>query len=191
MNVVTAVERLRSEHTEIERVLDLVEELCEAIDEGKDVEIGLAEDIVDFLVEFGDERHHAKEERILFPALEQAGVPVAGGPIGVMLSEHERGRALVGRMTTRLTEWKGGAEGAAHGWARAAGEYVALLRAHIDKENRVLFPLAERVLAPQTWADIERRFEAADARVVESPELPDSIRRALAARRHHDASWVR
>ncbi|HEY6103772.1 MAG TPA: hemerythrin domain-containing protein [bacterium] len=77
-----------------------------------------------------------KEERCLFPALAKAGVPEAGGPVAVMLEEHDRGRALL-----RVME-----SGAAADRARAAREYVGLLREHIDKENGVLFPLADAVL---------------------------------------------
>jgi hemerythrin-like domain-containing protein len=39
--------------------------------------------------------HHGKEEEILFPLLEKKGIPADGGPLGVMLMEHGRARALI------------------------------------------------------------------------------------------------
>ena len=47
---------------------------------------------------FADQCHHGKEEELLFPLLEQKGIPRTGGPIGVTLHEHEEGRALVRQM---------------------------------------------------------------------------------------------
>src|SRR3546814_12953879 len=51
-----------------------------------------------FLREFADTCHHGKEEGLLFPAMIAAGLSADGGPISVMLSEHEQGRALVAAM---------------------------------------------------------------------------------------------
>lgn len=39
-------------------------------------------------------------------------------------------------------------------------EYVDLLRAHIDKENDVLFPLADAVIDPPLMQAVGREFEA-------------------------------
>src|SRR5690606_27477769 len=51
-----------------------------------------------FLREFADTCHHGKEEGLLFPAMIEAGSSTTDGPVSVMLSEHEHGRALVAAM---------------------------------------------------------------------------------------------
>jgi hemerythrin-like domain-containing protein len=53
----------------------------------------------------------------------------------------------------------------AHGDRRVAAArcYVHLLRAHIDKENDVLFPLSEAVLDLQTLLLVAREFEKVEA----------------------------
>jgi hemerythrin-like domain-containing protein len=50
-----------------------------------------------------------------------------------------------------------GERGAAR--AAAARQYIALLRAHIDKENDVLFPLADAVVDEPLMATVRREFE--------------------------------
>lgn len=82
---------LKQEHRVIERVLDAAERIIEepAIDQA------FFRSFVDFVRNFADGCHHHKEEDQLFPMLEQAGMLREGGPIGCMLDEHERGRALV------------------------------------------------------------------------------------------------
>jgi len=134
------------EHRVIERVLASLEAAAARIERGGPIRPGFFTDAADFIKGFADGCHHRKEEGALFPALEEAGVPREGGPIGVMLREHDEGRQLVRNMrgaAERLAagDSKAGAEVAAN-----ARDYAALLRQHIMKEDRVLFPLADRVI---------------------------------------------
>lgn len=103
--------------------------------------------IVEFVTLYADGLHHAKEEQVLFPALEEEGMPRAGGPIAVMLMEHERGREYVAGMRSAL-----GALADRNGkaaFAHAASGFADLLEHHIAKENMVLFAMADRML-PQS-----------------------------------------
>jgi hemerythrin-like domain-containing protein len=143
----TPTDVLRDEHRVILRALELVERAIAPAD-GPVADLWWT-DLVAWLRAFADENHHAKEEQALFPALVKAGVPVEGGPVGVMLDEHAQGRALVAAMA--------GARGAAR--VAAARQYIALLRAHIDKENDVLFPLADAVVDERLMATVRREFE--------------------------------
>lgn len=77
----------------------------------------------------------------------------------MMLSEHEQGRALIREMRAAGEAYQAGLEGAGGRWARAARSYAGLLRAHIEKENNVLFVMAERVLTPNEQADLADGFE--------------------------------
>ena len=52
---------------------------------------------VDFLRRFSDAQHHGKEEDHLFPKLRQS-LPMAGGPVSMMLMEHQIGRSHIARM---------------------------------------------------------------------------------------------
>ena len=142
----TPTDVLRDEHRIILRALDLI---ARAIGGADPSDVWWAE-VVAWLRAFADENHHAKEEQSLFPALVKAGVPAEGGPVGVMLDEHAQGRALVAAMAQ------------ARGDARAAAarDYITLLRAHIDKENDVLLPLADAVIDAPLMATVHQEFEA-------------------------------
>jgi hemerythrin-like domain-containing protein len=61
---------------------------------------------VDFVRNFADRCHHAKEEENLFPRMEARGVPRDGGPIGVMLFEHEEGRAYVRAIAGAIDDYE-------------------------------------------------------------------------------------
>jgi hemerythrin-like domain-containing protein len=151
-------EELMKEHAAITRMLDILEGGCRRLDAGIPVPRADLEQMVEFFVVFADTCHHAKEEKHLFPALEGAGVPRERGPIGVMLNEHELGRKYIGEMKDALARWED--EGAHSGFVSAARGYRNLLLLHIQKENNVLFPLADmRLSAPEQ----ERILQAFDA----------------------------
>ena len=93
---------LMQEHELIAKGLAVLREMAERIERGESVPPDSARRLLDFFVAFADQHHHLKEEKLLFPALVEAGLPAEHGPIGVMLREHEIGRALVARLPHRF-----------------------------------------------------------------------------------------
>jgi hemerythrin-like domain-containing protein len=56
--------------------------------------------------------------------------------------------------------------------AAKAREYVTLLREHIDKENGVLFPLADAVLDEAAQRALQREFDAVEAEQGRDASIP-------------------
>jgi hemerythrin-like domain-containing protein len=157
MNQATDV--LRQEHDAILRMLETTEETTRQLAAGTRVEPRVLDGLLEFFRLFADRCHHGKEEDLLFPLLEKKGLPRYGGPIGVMLVEHDQGRALVQQMAAAAEDYKAGRADAASRWAIAARGYVPLLRQHIAKENDVLFVMAERLLSADEQAQLAAEFE--------------------------------
>ena len=153
-----ATQQLRDEHEGIKTVLTVLEHLAGEMAMGRSVQIGHLAQIVDFLRTFADACHHGKEEEHLFPALNAAGLPGEGGPVGVMLHEHTLGRAHIRGMVEALEQLQAG-EDAGEDFARHALAYVELLRAHIDKENNILFTMAEHILPPPVHVRLAESFD--------------------------------
>lgn len=109
--------------------------------------------LLDFFGSFLDEHHHVKEELELFPAMIDAGFPAHGGPLATMLAEHDRGRSLAGSMRRAI-------HGDRERFAASAGTYSSLMRAHVEKENGVLFPMAERFVQSATLAHLGERWRS-------------------------------
>jgi hemerythrin-like domain-containing protein len=151
------IETLMDEHRLIEHVLTALDRDIVRLETASARTRDVLGDFATFLRTFADRSHHGKEEDLLFKAMAERGVPVQGGPLGVMLLEHEQGRALVGRM---IAFSEGAGEPTAEEWAQAstaAAEFVVLLRNHIMKEDQILYPLGERVLPP---GELDRMVEA-------------------------------
>jgi len=157
-----ATEILKEEHRVIERVLAVLEKAADLLEQGKKVPSDLFPKAVEFIRGFADRCHHGKEEGSLFPLLERQGIPRHGGPIGVMLSEHEEGRRWVALMDEAGARYRRGDEAARKDLLKGARGYSQLLRAHISKEDHVLFPMADQVMAESEQAELLARFETVE-----------------------------
>lgn len=150
---------LKDEHRGIEKMLRALSREAGRLEAGERVDPAIIEQGIDFLRNFADQCHHTKEEKELFPALEKAGVPVEGGPIGVMLADHEQGRDYIRAMAQALDAYKLGDSAAAAQLAGSIRGYVELLTAHIWKEDNVLFAMADRVLPPAVQEQLVASFD--------------------------------
>lgn len=168
MTVATDV--LRAEHRAIGRMLEVAGAVAAGLRRGNTGEGATLEKLIDFFRNFTDRCHHRKEEDVLFPLLVEKGVPVQNGPIGVMLDEHQRGRAFIAQMVRGLEDLRAGVAGAAEALAGDVDGYVSLLREHIAKEDGVLFPLADRMLAEAEQRELSGRFNE-----IEEKEMGEGV----------------
>ncbi len=153
-----ATQLLMEEHEIILRGLRVLEALADRAARGVEVPAKAVGDALDFLTEFADVHHHHKEEEILFPALEEAGYPRDGGPVGVMLHEHIQGRGLIRALREAAPQASGDTAARAR-FADTARAYTSLLSAHIDKENQILFPMADKVLEGDAQRRVDQDFD--------------------------------
>ena len=159
-------EDLEAEHRGIERMLAILDTISGRLEAGQAVDTGHLDQILEFIQVFADRCHHAKEEDLLFVAMRPAGVPTEGGPIGAMLADHQEGRRHVRGMAEGLEAYRRNEEGAGRRIAEHARGYAALLREHIVKEDRVLYPLADRILTQEQQHALEEGFETIERDVV-------------------------
>jgi len=174
----TVTEELTTEHRAIERMLAVLESAAARLEAGEPVRPDVFREALDFVRNFADRCHHGKEEENLFPRLEELGVPREGGPLGVMLSEHDEGRAFIGAIAAAVDAYERGDEAAARTIASNARGYVELLHGHILKEERVLFPMADQVLSADDQRSLEESFERIETEVM-GPGVHERYHRML------------
>ncbi|MCU0486930.1 MAG: hemerythrin domain-containing protein [Anaerolineales bacterium] len=154
-----ATEVLSEEHRVIEQVLNTLELAVKRLENGQAVRPEFFLSTVDFIRGFADGCHHLKEEGVLFKQMEAQGMPVQGSPIGVMLTEHELGRQYTRELFSAAHGMQSGEPGANQKAIQSALSYVALLRQHIFKEDRILFPMADNVIPVDQHASVWEGFE--------------------------------
>jgi hemerythrin-like domain-containing protein len=152
------IDVLMNEHRVIEKVLDALESFSKRV-EGSEEDRHTAGQFAEFFRMFADRCHHGKEEDLLFQELQTMGMSADSGPIGVMLEEHKLGRDCVGRIAAVAGGngvWTPEERDSFNG---AASEFVPLLRAHIQKEDQVLFPTADGMLPPEKIDQLSGQFD--------------------------------
>ena len=157
-----ASQDLMHEHDAILFSLKVLEEICNIVELRKDVLKKDITDLVDFLKLFADKCHHGKEEGFLFPALKEAGISAENGPIGVMLAEHAMGRNFIRQMQESVTD----RELRKEEFGKSARGYISLMRAHIQKENNVLFPMGDAKLSDSKQKELIGLFEKYEEEVI-------------------------
>lgn len=156
---------LMHEHEFIKKVVAALGRLAPSPDEAKNANPDTLREIVRFMREFADRCHHAKEEDLLFPAMEDKGVPDSGCPLESLLKEHQQGRALVTTLAEATEALVAGAPDAADNLAETVGEITKLYTNHIWKEDEMVFPMADRLFTDDEREGLFERFEQAETEI--------------------------
>ena len=156
-----AIDDLRHDHDAILSALNILDRISAGIGSGSSPDKEDLADFIGFLKEFADKCHHGKEEGLLFPALVNAGLPERGGPVGVMLAEHAQGRDYIKEMETAVVSGPDYVT-----FSHGAHAYSALLKNHIQKENNVLFPMAEETLEKTRMDELYSSFHEREEKVI-------------------------
>ena len=159
----TATEILRHEHKIILKVLETVRHEAQAIADTGKLNVKNLNKMLDFFRVFVDQCHHGKEEEYLFPTMEKRGIPADKGPIPIMLHEHIGGRNAVKALSEALAQVRQGDVEATGAVAVNLAILDEHLRSHIDKENEVLFPMADKVFTPEDQQTLVASFEKHEA----------------------------
>jgi len=131
--------------------------ICMEIESGKEIEHEHLENVVEFLKVFVDKCHHTKEEEYLFPLMKRTNIPGSTDIIDSLLQEHERGRRNVDMIAGEVSANMDSE--ALSTIAKCSRDYIELLTEHINKEDNILFPLADQHLAQKTQENLLKSFE--------------------------------
>lgn len=144
----TVYDYLQGDH----RRLDGVMEACKTLAASGDAR-GAAAKFENF--RSGLLRHIRIEEEMLFPAFEGATGLAEGGPTTVMRHEHQEIQRLLGLIADLFA----GANPDMNEFESLRSALVALLHEHNVKEERILYPMTDRMLPPAQRTDLVRRMQ--------------------------------
>jgi hemerythrin-like domain-containing protein len=150
------IARMVEEHTHIKRLLALLPALIGELGRDWDAAAPLVARSLDFIRQYADRYHHAKEEDLLFAYFDRES-----DILRVMVQDHVEGRDHV-RCAAEGLEARDPGRVAHH--LRAYGE---LLTGHIHREDTILYPWMDRTLTTRQVGElygeclaVERRFGA-------------------------------
>jgi len=147
---------LSEEHKNILKVIAIIKKECEAIKNGKQADKEFFSDAVDFIRNYADRFHHAKEEDILFKEFCNNESEMHCNPVNQMLFEHETGRNFVKGIESGIKE------NSKDKIVENALGYAQLLEEHIYKEDNILYPMADEGLSEKIKVEMLKKFKNID-----------------------------
>lgn len=160
-NALDPIATLRQAHDIAVEKLGLLSTVARGLDEGSNP---TALETLREVLQFFDSElgaHFRHEEVALFPALEK--VIGREGPIMVMLDEHQSFWRAVDALKDKVVQLeRASADDRPKRVQEVAGvvnHIVGLLDSHINKENNMLFPIAEESLSTSTMLEIAEQMK--------------------------------
>jgi hemerythrin-like domain-containing protein len=165
------------EHQLILRTIASLKNFAGKVQNGDDLPLSDLAGFTRFICQFADRSHHGKEEDILFQAMIAFGFPVDGGPLAVMLADHDQGRIHSRALSEAAdaTEWTTELRTTV---ADNAFGYASLLVGHIDKEDNILYPMSQAHVPQERMDQMVDEFVDFNENSVGSVEIEEL--RALA-----------
>src|SRR5262245_10418683 len=133
---------LIQDHQVILRALDVLDEMAVRTERKEQIEARDVEAILRFLRGFADNHHQGKEEFALFPELGRV-LGEKDEPVRQMIFEHDQERSLVEGIEDALYTQKGA------NFVEFVRHLTSLIRNHIQKEDNMLFKIAEGALSAE------------------------------------------
>lgn len=148
------------EHASLSAVLRaLLAHLERSRHDGTPPDFALLRTMVFYLDEFPEKRHHAKESGLLFPKL-RARTPLSRELIDRLDDDHALGERRIRDLEHALLAFEVLGEARRAAFTREADRYAGFYFEHMTLEERQVLPLAERVLTPRDWSDLDDAFLA-------------------------------
>lgn len=156
-----AIQIIEDEHLAISAVLYSLRYLIKEIRSGMEPNFPLIKAILDYIVSYPDRWHHPKEDQYLFAAIRRR-TSDADELVKRLTHEHKEGRKMIDSLKQKLVDFQQGKKEAKDHFLHAAERYTELEWSHLQTEEDILIPIAERVLLDEDWQEIATAFQEND-----------------------------
>ncbi len=147
---------ITEEHQNLWRIATTLDAVALEMEAGEAVDPAFFSSVFDYIEQFMDACHHAKEDDHLFPALRLRS-PEAVAVLDRLQAEHRNGPEVLRSLRAQLAATAAGTLAKAE-FIGALRIYTQSLKAHIRTEEKDAMPLAREVLTAEDWESIDRAF---------------------------------
>ena len=151
-----ALRIITEEHQNLWRIATTLDMVADEIDGGGKVEAPFFTSVFDYIDQFMDRAHHAKEDEFLFRLLRERS-PEAAAILDRLQAEHRNGPENLRDLRVKLASTAAGGDNNA-AFTAALRNYTQGMRSHVRSEEKDAMPLAREVLTADDWAEIDRAF---------------------------------
>ena len=161
-----AIDLMMDEHKYISRGLKIFRILSIEILNSNTVDFVSFEKMILFVRNYADKHHHNKEEVVLFKKMETQ--KMTKGPISGMYIEHDLGRQHIKLLEEALLRVKNGNLDSQVDIIANSICYSDLLTRHIEKEDKVIYTFARRILSQSDIEDINVSCEKLESQAAKN-----------------------
>ena len=151
------IQNLEAEHDKILAFIDTFENDLMNFMNTDEFHLEVYTNAISFVRVFADKQHHQREEQILFRYMIEHGGAAAEKLVRHgMLVEHDQARYYIKQLEDAINRYQNDKTLIDKLTILTYGKaYCDLLRNHIDKENKVVYPFAKKTLSEQLFTQIE------------------------------------
>lgn len=160
---------LKKEHKIIRDIIKILEVCARKIEEGKEVDFEILRKNIDSIKTFTHKYHRRKEEGVLYRIVGEKKLLWGVDDVTSLLYEHDAGAEHIRNLATTLENLvKRGVSDkkAKKAFLKNIYGYVSLLSAHFLQEEKVIYPIIERILSNREQENILKSFERLEEEMV-------------------------
>lgn len=172
---ISPAEDLMREHGLLERVLLVYDECGARLRAGGEAPMDVLGSAAGIVRDFVEAYHEKLEELHLFPRLEAAHREVE--LVGVLRTQHARGRELTGRILQGAALGADAGEADRGRLAQALADFGRMYRPHAAREDTVLFPAFESILGADALAELGEQFEEREHELLGADGFEGQVRK--------------
>jgi|GEM_PF-3211335 len=150
---------LKEEHRTIMKVIYLVHQQVESLQQNKPVKKEDLQNIAEFMRQFVENVHYFKEANYLFPALEESGAPLEECPLSALKQDHEASLNHIIALEKLVPLCEKNDVAIRTKLIEALDELKEIYTRHTLKEENFIFPLIEQYLSPSAQKSLSNQFE--------------------------------
>lgn len=154
---------IKQEHRNLYRVVNMLDQLVRDHEDGHRLDFTFMEDLVGYIDTFTDRYHHPKEDEFLFRLLRQRD-PSSAAILEELEAEHVNCPVSLDRLKRDLTAFKNAPtdEAMRIRFTTAVHDYLRFQTKHLQKEEGVVIPMAQKALTETDWDEIDAAFASND-----------------------------
>lgn len=147
---------IKQEHRNLFRVVNVLDQMLRHQKPGQQPDFGFMESVLGYIEEFTDKYHHPKEDEYLFKALRRR-TSDADAIIEELEEEHHNCPTSLAQLKVLLSAYKADSSHR-DAFMDASAAYLKFQTKHLQKEEGVVLPLAQKCLTDEDWAEIDAAF---------------------------------
>ena len=159
MAIPRSLQIIRDEHASLAAMLQSMRMLVErGPDEGRKNFFDVLRAMLFYIDEFPERLHHPKESNLLFPKVLKTSPKVLGA-IDRLERDHTYSEKAARELQHLLLAWELLGPTRREAFQEAFAKYIDFYLGHMNLEEQVILPEAEKTLSAQDWAEIDAAFE--------------------------------